>query len=156
VWVCDPPLAPRRCAWEVRREMTSLVCAVVFSVEHPVCKICQACAFGICRDLGAGFGAGSLPFSSLVGGIAIDIEAPSLLAPNGRARASVLSVMLRASPPQAKPRFGSHPSTSKSPNFVSLKSSFTRSFKLMNFNWRPATFAETYRPTMAPRPELST
>jgi hypothetical protein len=50
---------------------------------------------------------------------------------------------------------GSRPSAITWPNLVILKSSFRRWFKLISFNWQLAAFAETYRPTIAPNPELS-
>jgi hypothetical protein len=51
--------------------------------------------------------------------------------------------------------FGSRPSARNLPNLVILKSSFSRSFRLISFNRLIAVFAETYKPTIAPNPELS-
>ena len=50
---------------------------------------------------------------------------------------------------------GSRPSAITWPNRVMLKSSFSRSFKWISFNWLLAAFAETYKPMTAPKPELS-
>jgi hypothetical protein len=50
---------------------------------------------------------------------------------------------------------GSRPSVKNWPSLVILKSSFSRSFKLMSFNPLLAAFAETNNPIIAPNPELS-
>lgn len=50
---------------------------------------------------------------------------------------------------------GSRPSVKNSPSLVRLMSSFRRWFKCIIFNSLFALFAETYNPTIVPRPELS-